>query len=170
MVSFMLEVVHCKNTDFYINNGLRIGKKAKICIFISYRQKMEGTLRDILSVDDRLLAAFALRDGRAKGIELVGIERRDHAQAGICGGHGRFLSAQATIKPGMSPNIGSDGHSGKSMFGFANGIMRVSGNRVSTRTLRNSREIPSLTRSLLHSRKFLNVTAGAQPCNNRLGE
>ena len=68
------------------------------------------------------VSASALLDSRAKGIEVDGIEGRDRVSVGVDGNHGEFLSAQAAIRSGMSPNIGPDGHLGKSMFGDANGI------------------------------------------------
>lgn len=66
--------------------------------------------------------APALRDGIAEGGEVLVAERRDHAPAGVGGDHGSFLFAQAATQPGMSPNIGPDGHLGKSTFGTAKGI------------------------------------------------
>lgn len=61
--------------------------------------------------------ALAFGDGGAEGVEGVSVKGRHHAQIRVDGNHGGFLSAQAAIQPGMSPNIGPDGHLGKSMFG-----------------------------------------------------
>lgn len=61
--------------------------------------------------------ALAFGDGGAEGVEGISVKGRHHAQIRVDGNHGGFLSAQAAIQPGMSPNIGPDGHLGKSMFG-----------------------------------------------------
>lgn len=88
------------------------------------------------------LSAATLCDGGSEQIELAGVERGDHARIGVGGNHGEFLSAQAAIQSGMSPNIGPDGQLGKSMFGNAMLPLLLEGRDMrllSIRTIRYSR-------------------------------